>query len=168
MRSVIFLFIILPPCERLFNVLQFWIFLLSRATVLSKILSEQSSSESRLDIQRAYDRIKLILSHKSDSWLEHSIIIGKSQQAREAEKKQIIDRLLKMFEKKIEMAGLVENFDRTEDEEELVDSKFKVGGLSYKQRHLWGKNTEITRPNATNVKLSSITSQAALEAQRER
>ena len=99
----------------------------SRATVLSKILNEQASSESRLDIQRAYDRIKLILSHKSDSWLEHSIKMGKSQQAREAEKKQVVDRLLKMFEKKIEMAGLVENFDRTEDEEELIDSKFKVG-----------------------------------------
>ena len=93
---------------------------------MSKILSEQASSESRLDIQRAYDRIKVILSHKSDPWFEHSIKVGRSQQARDAEKKQIIDRLLKMFEKKIEMSGMAENFDRTEDEEELADSKIKV------------------------------------------
>lgn len=87
-----------------------------RATVLSKILNEQTSLETRQEIQRAYDRMRQILSNKSDILIEHSNKMSKSQVNREAEKKQIVDRLLKIFEKKMEMS---ENFDRTEEEELL-------------------------------------------------
>ena len=87
-----------------------------RATVLSKILNEQTSLETRQEIQRAYDRMRQILSNKSDILIEHSNKMSKSQVNREAEKKQIVDRLLKIFEKKMEM---YENFDRTEEEELL-------------------------------------------------
>ena len=70
-----------------------------RATVLSKILNEQTSLETRQEIQRAYDRMRQILSNKSDILIEHSNKMSKSQVNREAEKKQIVDRLLKIFEK---------------------------------------------------------------------
>lgn len=87
------------------------------------------TTEIRLDVQRAYDRIKQILSNKSDVSVEQSIKLGKAQPSREIDKKQVIDRLLKMFEKKLEMAGVTDTFDRTEDEEDLLDSKMKVSNL---------------------------------------
>ncbi len=95
--------------------------LLDRATILSKILSEQASSESRTDIQRAYDRLKQMLNNKSEAIVDHSSKTGKNF----ADKKQVVDRLLKMFEKRIESAGISDNFDQTE-EENLMDPKTKV------------------------------------------
>jgi hypothetical protein len=56
---------------------------------LSKILSEQAPSDSRGDIQRAYDRLRQILAAKSDSFVDRSLKSGKAQPSREDDKKQV-------------------------------------------------------------------------------
>ena len=57
--------------------------------------------------------------------LDNSIKIGAKNDTKESDEKEIVDRLVRMFEKRIKSAGIEDTFDRT-DEEMALDAKYKV------------------------------------------
>ena len=97
-----------------------------RAALLSKILTEQASPENRADIQRSYDTLRQLVNAKSDMILENSFKIGAKNETKESEKKDIVERLVRLFEKRIRSAGIEETYDRTDEEMTAMDAKFKV------------------------------------------
>lgn len=80
------------------------------ATVLSKILSEQASPETRTEVDRSYERLRLIFNNKPEQAQVPSVKLGQNF-GKESDKKLIVERMLQMFEKKIEAAGISDEKD---------------------------------------------------------
>ena len=122
-----------------------------RAALLSKILTEQASPENRADIQRSYDTLRQLVNAKSDIWiLDNSFKIGAKNETKESEKKDIVERLVRLFEKRIRSAGIEETYDRTDEEMTAMDAKFKVRNLgcdSLVQCSILLEQKDMTLPN---------------------